>query len=101
VSAPTDPLVDALALAITAHESDLYWTGGRGNEGAVAADRKARLSAVLSAARAVADAYRAIGDSFATPLAERQQADRDRREHDLVGAELNLANALAAADGAA
>jgi hypothetical protein len=64
-----DPLVEALALAVTAYESDLYWTAGAGNEAAIADGHKARLSAVLAAARAVVAAG-SDGGAFVPDLAE-------------------------------
>lgn len=89
-------------------------------------EEMARLSAVLAAARDVVDAYRAI-EAFAVPYAscpghtnesgvrddgrhdacaacranDRADADIDAADRVLAGSELNLCNAIAAADGAA
>jgi hypothetical protein len=87
VSGPIVPLVEALALAVTARESDLYWTAGAGNEGAIADGHKARLSAVLAAAREIVAVRRRWHEM---PLADHEDA--------LDAADRALEDALAAAD---
>lgn len=125
----TDPLVAAFESA-AAGDAIEQECGSSDEAAARAASRlaatRARLSAVLAAAREVVDAYRAI-EAFAVPYAscpghtneavvrddgrhdaceacranDRADADLDAAERVLAGSELNLSNALAAADGAA